>query len=269
MDAEKTKKEIKIPPELEIRNLAYSYEVQRVVKDISFRVEQGEFAGLIGPNGSGKSTILKMIYRALMPERGEILLAGKNIQTMSHRESAQKMAVVGQENETMFDFSVEEIVAMGRSPYKTIFDIDLPHDRNMVRHALNHMGMEDMAKRNYLNLSGGEKQRTLIARAIAQESKLFVLDEPTNHLDISYQMEIFDLIRKLKVTVLAAMHDLNLASVYCDKLYCLKKGEIIMCGTPEEILTVQNIYDLFGVRCSVEIHPVTGRPAITYLPDNK
>ena len=185
---------------------------------------------------------------------------------MAYKKSARKMAVVGQENDVPFDFMVEEIVAMGRSPHKKMFDIDNAHDKQIVHHALEHMGMEKMAKKNYLNLSGGEKQRVIIARAIAQESDFMILDEPTNHLDISYQMQIFDFIKRLNITVLSAIHDLNLAALYCDRIYVLKKGEIVLCGTPEEVFTPENIYDIYGIHSSVMKHPVTGKMSITYLP---
>lgn len=251
---------------LEVKGLTFSYGEKDTIKDVSIQVRKGEFVGLIGPNGSGKSTVLKNVYRGLIPDQGSILLDGENLLKMSYRKSAQKMAVVGQENEVPFDFSVEEIVAMGRSPHKKIFDIDNAHDKEIVHHALEHVGMERMAKKNYLNLSGGEKQRVIIARAIAQESDFMILDEPTNHLDISYQMQVFDFIKRLNVTVLSAIHDLNLAALYCDRIYVLKKGKIVLCGTPEEVLTPEHIYDIYGTNSSVIKHPITGKMAITYLP---
>lgn len=255
-----------VMPKLKVENLSFSYGDKRVVNQISLKVNPGEFVGLIGPNGSGKSTILKNVYRAYTPDEGRIEIDGEDIQNMSFRESAIKMAVVGQENDVPFNFKVEEIVAMGRTPHKKVFDIDTPEDKRIVYHALEHVGMQDMAKRNYLNLSGGEKQRVIIARAVAQESDFFVLDEPTNHLDISYQMQILDFVHRLKVTVLSAIHDLNMAALYCDRLYVLKDGEIVLSGTPEEVLTEQNIKDVYGVDCTVQIHPKTRRVAITYLP---
>ncbi len=251
---------------LQTKNLTFSYGEKEAVKNVSLHVNEGEFVGLIGPNGSGKSTILKNIYRGLLPDSGTITLDGENLLTMPYKKSALKMAVVGQENDVPFDFLVEEIVAMGRSPHKKLFDIDSPHDKEIVHHALEHLGMENMAKRSYLHLSGGEKQRVLIARAIAQESDFFILDEPTNHLDISYQMQIFDFIKRLNVTVLSAIHDLNMAALYCDRIYILKDGMIVLHGTPEEILTPENIFNIYGVRSSVEKHPVTGKMSITYLP---
>lgn len=251
---------------LEVKGLTFSYGEKETIKDVSIRVDKGEFVGLIGPNGSGKSTVLKNVYRGLIPDKGSILLDGENLLKMSYKKSARKMAVVGQENDVPFDFMVEEIVAMGRSPHKKLFDIDNVHDKQIVHHALEHMGMEQMAKKNYLNLSGGEKQRVIIARAIAQESDFMILDEPTNHLDISYQMQIFDFIKRLNVTVLSAIHDLNLAALYCDRIYVLKKGKIVLCGTPEEVLTPENIYDIYGIHSSVMKHPATGKMSITYLP---
>lgn len=251
---------------MEIEGLTFAYDEKDTVSNVNINIKKGEFVGIIGPNGSGKSTILKNVYRALAPNSGTITLDGKNLLKMSYKKSAQKLAVVGQENEVPFDFSVEEIVAMGRSPHKKLFDIDTEQDKYMVHHALEHLGMENMAKRSYRKLSGGEKQRVLLARAVAQESDFLVLDEPTNHLDINYQIQIFDFIKRLKVTVISAMHDLNMAALYCDRLYAVKEGKIILSGTPEEVLTEENIQSLFGVKSSVTLHPVTGKLTITYLP---
>lgn len=251
---------------LNIENMTFSYGEKEAVDDVSLCVNKGEFVGLIGPNGSGKSTVLKNLYRALVPDGGEVTLDGENLLTMSHRKSALKLGVVGQENDVPFDFLVEEIVAMGRSPHKKLFDIDNAHDKYIVHHALEHLGMERMAKRNYLHLSGGEKQRVIIARVIAQESDFLLLDEPTNHLDISYQLQIFDFIKRLEVTVLSAIHDLNMAALYCDRIYVLKEGRIVLHGTPEEVFTPENIYNVYGVRCNTMIHPITGKISITFLP---
>ena len=252
---------------LNVEGLTYSYGAHTdAIKDVSLHVKKGEFVGLIGPNGSGKSTVLKNIYRGLTPDKGNITLDGEDLQKMSYRKSALKMAVVGQENDVPFDFLVEEIVAMGRSPHKKMFDVDNVNDKKIVHHALEHLGMENMAKRNYLHLSGGEKQRVIIARAVAQESDFFILDEPTNHLDISYQMQIFDFIKRLKVTVLSAIHDLNMAALYCDRIYVLKDGQIVLRGTPEQVLTAENIYNVYGVHSSVVKHPITGKMSITFLP---
>jgi iron complex transport system ATP-binding protein len=249
-----------------MNQLNFSYGDANVAHDICLSVERGEFVGLIGPNGSGKSTILKNLYRALTPDSGSVTLDGDDLFSLSHKAAALKLGVVGQENDVPFDFLVEEIVAMGRSPHKKLFDIDNAHDRYIVHHALEHLGMADMAKRNYLHLSGGEKQRVLIARVIAQECDFLLLDEPTNHLDIGYQLQIFDYVKRLGVTVLSAIHDLNMAALYCDRIFVLKSGRIIFHGKPEEVLTPENIYDVYGVRCDTHLHPTTGKIAITFLP---
>lgn len=249
-----------------IDNLNFSYGDTNAAQDICLSVDKGEFVGLIGPNGSGKSTVLKNIYRALTPDSGKVTLDGDDLFSLSHKEAALKLGVVGQENDVPFDFLVEEIVAMGRSPHKKLFDFDNNKDKAIVHHALEHLGMENMAKRNYLHISGGEKQRVLIARVIAQECDFFLFDEPTNHLDVGYQMQIFDFVKRLGVTVLSAIHDLNMAALYCDRIFVLKSGGIVLQGRPEEILTAQNIFDVYGVRCDVQIHPITKKPAITFLP---
>jgi iron complex transport system ATP-binding protein len=256
---------------LKINNLNFSYTDKTTIEDINISVQRGEFIGLIGPNGCGKSTALKNVYRALAPDSGEIMLDGKNLSTMRSREAALKIAVVGQENDVPFDFMVEEIVAMGRSPHKKLFEPDTSEDARIVHHALEHLGMENMAKRSYKHLSGGEKQRVLIARAIAQESDFLILDEPANHLDVSYQLKIFDFVKRRSaeagVTVLSAIHDLNMAALYCDRLYVMKEGRIVLSGTPEEVLTPGNIFLIYGVRCDTAIHAITEKVMITYIPD--
>ena len=251
---------------LEVKDLSFSYGDKDTIDKVSIEIREGEFVGLIGPNGSGKSTVLKNIYRALTPKSGSIRLDGEDLLKMSFKKKTKKMAVVGQDNDVPFDFLVEEIVAMGRNPHKKLFDIDNAHDKEIVNHALKHVGMESMAKRNYLYLSGGEKQRTMIARAVAQESDFFILDEPTNHLDISYQMQIFDFIKRLKTTVLSAIHDLNLAALYCDYIYVLREGKLVLHGKPEEIFTPDNIFEVYGVHSYVRKHPVTEKVSITFLP---
>ena len=251
---------------LEVKNLSYSYADSKVADNVCLHVDAGEFVGIIGPNGSGKSTVLKNIYRALIPDDGKIYLDGEELLAMPYKKSALKMAVVGQENEVPFDFAVEEIVSMGRFPHKKLFDVYTSADREIVYGALARLGLEKIANRDYRSLSGGEKQRVLIARAIAQQSDFFILDEPTNHLDIGYQLQIFGLIKRLNVTVLSAIHDLNMAALYCDRIYVLKGGKVALEGTPEEVLTPENIYDIYCVRAAVENHPITGKLSITYIP---
>lgn len=251
---------------MKVKELTFSYQEQKIIEDISLTIKKGEFIGIIGPNGSGKSTILKNLYRALQPQSGTILLDDEDLFKISAKKIARKLGVMGQENVVPFDFKVEEIVAMGRSPYKKLFSGDTKKDKEIVTKALRQVNMEHMAKKSYMQLSGGEKQRVLMARVLAQEPELLVLDEPTNHLDIHHQLQIFDLMRELDVTVIAAIHDLNIAALYCDKLYVLKNGKLHSWGTPEEILTPELISEVYGIHADVSTHPVTNRVTVTYIP---
>lgn len=253
---------------LQVENLDFSYDENKIIENVCLHVKKGEFVGIIGPNGSGKSTILKNLYRALKPDSGAVLLDGEDLYRMNVKKSARILGVVGQENSIPFDFKVEEIVAMGRSPHKKLFDGDTKADQEIVANALKQVGMADMAKKNFQQLSGGEKQRVLIARVLAQQTDFLLLDEPTNHLDIFYQLQTFDLVKGLGVTVLSAIHDLNIAALYCDRIYVLKEGQLYNSGTPEEILTTEMIFEVYGIKADVIIHPVTQKISITYLPES-
>lgn len=254
---------------LKVDNVSFYYNKKNIIKDVSFSVEKGEFVGIIGPNGSGKSTVLKNVYRSLTPKSGEVYIDGTSLNKLSYKESAKKMAVVGQENELNFDFTVSEIVAMGRNPHKKLFDVDTEQDMQIIFNAMKSMGIESLSKDSYLHLSGGEKQRVIIARAIAQDTDFIILDEPTNHLDINYQLQIFELIKSLNITVLSAIHDLNMASLFCDKLIVMQNGRIVLQGTPKEVLTVENIYNIYGVNTHIEENQFTSKLTITYLPKGK
>ncbi|CDQ18981.1 heme ABC transporter ATP-binding protein [Halobacillus karajensis] len=253
---------------LQVENLNFSYNHHKILNDISLHVNNGEFVGIIGPNGSGKSTLLKNLYRALTPDSGSIYLDHENYRDLKIKDIAKKLGVIGQDNGVPFDFAVNEIVAMGRSPHKKLFEGDKKEDKEIIQNALNTVGMADMAERNYLYLSGGEKQRVLLARVLSQQTEFLVLDEPTNHLDIHHQLRIFDVIKGLGATVLSAIHDLNIASLYCDRIYVMKDGSIYKSGTPEEILTSENIKEVFNIKTDVRQHPVTKKAMITYLPES-
>lgn len=216
-------------------------------------------------DGSGKSTLLKSIYRILKPTAGFISLNDEDIYRLSSKEAAQRMAVVRQESPVEFDFTVREMVMMGRYPYKSFLQSDTKKDEEIIHQALCDVGMHHFADRGYMTLSGGEKQRVLIARALAQQARFLVLDEPTNHLDIHYQLLIMDIVKSSNVTVFAALHDLNVAAAYCDRLYIVKSGRIVAAGTPAEVLHPDLISDVFEVDCEVSIHPVTGRPHIVFF----
>ncbi|ASS73970.1 ABC transporter [Tumebacillus algifaecis] len=248
-------------------NVSFRIGQSSIIRDITLQVSDKKFVGLIGPNGCGKSTLLKMIYRVLRPDTGTVYLDNEELYRMPARSVFQRMAVVSQESTHNFDFSVQEIVMMGRTPHKGMFQSDTVEDLDIVEQALSRVDMTEYAKRSFMSLSGGEKQRVLIARALAQQAEIIVLDEPTNHLDIRHQLQLMDLVKTLDITVLAALHDLNLASVYCDELYVVRDGSIVVSGPPEDVMTPELLREIFGVEAEVTIHHVTGKPHITFLPN--
>lgn len=236
-----------------------------IVKDISLSVEKGQFVGLIGPNGCGKSTLLKSIYKVIKPQKGLVFLGEKDVLKSSARMISKEMGVVGQFNELSFDFTVHEMVMMGRTPHKHLMESDSHKDYDIVADALERVHLSTYADRSYLTLSGGEKQRVILARAIAQQPKFLILDEPTNHLDIKYQLQILSVVKSLNIGVLAALHDLSMASVYCDILYVIKQGEVLASGRPKDILTNELIRQVYDINCEVYSNPITGDLAIAYL----
>ncbi len=239
---------------------------KRIVDHASIHVDEGELVGLIGPNGSGKSTMLKAIYRTLEPESGSITVNGVMLRDASLRESALNLAVVSQHNFYNFDFDVDEVVMMGRTPHKKSMEMDNEGDRRIAEESLEKVGMLDFRKRKFSSLSGGEQQRIILARALTQRTPCLVLDEPTNHLDVKYQLDVLDIVKGLGSTVLCALHDLNLAAQYCDRIYILDGGVIRYEGTPAEVITEEVISEIYGVRSSVEVHPKTGLLNVVYYP---
>lgn len=238
---------------------------KEILKGMDFTLRDKEFVGIIGPNGSGKSTFLKCVYRVQKPTEGEIVFDGKRLDELSYRESALKLAVVAQHNTYSFDFSVLEVVLMGRSPHKKMLERDNQEDYRIARKALEVVGLAAFEKRSFATLSGGEQQRVILARALTQQTECLVLDEPTNHLDIKYQLQIMDIVKSLGLTVVAAVHDLNIAAMYCDRLVALNDGQVAGVGTPRQLLTEQFIYDMYGVRSRVRCE-ADGRMNIMYLP---
>lgn len=224
---------------------------KKILQSVDFKLADNEFVGIIGPNGSGKSTFLKCLYRVLQPNAGTVKFNGKYLDELSYRESAQLLAVVAQHNFYSFDFSVLEIVLMGRAPHKTIFEHDNAEDLAIARKALKTVGLENFSERNFSTLSGGEQQRVILARALTQQTDCLILDEPTNHLDIKYQLQVMDIVKSLNKSVVAAIHDLNIAAMYCDRLVALQEGKVIACGTPKEILTEDFLYKVYGVRSHI------------------
>lgn len=236
-----------------------------ILKGVGLETGGRELVGVIGPNGSGKSTLLKCIYRVLKPTAGAVYLDGRELDSYSYRESARRVAVVAQHNYYNFDFSVREVVLMGRVPHKRALDRDTAEDYRIVEESLETVGLAAFADRSFSTLSGGEQQRVILARALAQRTPCLILDEPTNHLDIKYQLQLMDIVKGLDRTVIAAVHDLNIAALYCDRLYALKDGRIITGGTPEQVLTAETIRTLYDVDAEI-VKDGSARLHILYHP---
>lgn len=250
--------------ELKAKDVVVRLSGRDIVKQASVQVSDHMFVGLLGPNGSGKTTLLKSIYRVLKPAAGLICLDDTEISRLSPRETAKRMGVVSQFTSMSFDFSVEEIVLMGRSPHKKAMSKDTAEDFRIVEDALRRVNMLDFRDRSFLTLSGGEKQRILLARTLAQQVNMMILDEPTNHLDIKYQIQIMDVVKSLNIGVLAALHDLNLTLMYCDYVYVLKEGSVVAHGRPDDIITPELIRQVYEVECDVTRHPKTGKLNVVY-----
>ena len=237
--------------EIRVEDLEKSLDGRKIIERINLSVKDKETVGIIGPNGSGKSTLLKCIYRVLEPELGKVFLGGDELRDLSVRESAMRQAVLAQHHSTGFDFTVLEVVLMGRSPYKGILERYNEDDFALAHKYLAFTGMERFAKNSFATLSGGEQQRVMLARALTQSTPCLILDEPTNHLDIRYQLQVMENVRQMNLTVIAAIHDLNIAAAYCDRLIAMRRGHIIREGTPRELLTEEFIYELYEVHARV------------------
>ena len=250
--------------ELSVKELCVNIDKKQIVKNVSLSVPEGKFVVLLGPNGSGKSTLLKSIYRTLPYQSGSVYLDQKNCKEISYRDFAAQVAVVSQFSNIAFDFSVEEIVMMGRAPHLGVMGKEGKEDISIVKEALEAVGMGEYAKRAFASLSGGEKQRVLLARAIAQKPQLMILDEPTNHLDIRYQLQVLAIVKKMGISCIAALHDLNLASQFGDLIYLLCDGKIVASGTPEEVLNPATIREVYHVDSSIVSMEDAGQMVISY-----
>jgi len=254
---------------IEVDSVFFRYHQDWVLQDVSFQVRKGEFIGVIGPNGSGKTTLLKILYRLLSPQQGEVLFDHLSLKKMSRREIAKKIAVVAQETYPAFPFRAIEMVLMGRSPYLGHLMFESPKDLEIAKKAMEWTEILPISQRSIDELSGGERKRVFIARALAQEPEMILLDEPTSNLDIHHQVEFLDLVLSLNrekgLTILMASHDLNLASEYCDRLIFLQNGKIYKMGSPEEVMTRENIERVYGCEVWVDRNPVSGMPRVSLL----
>ncbi|MEU4931473.1 ABC transporter ATP-binding protein [Streptomyces yokosukanensis] len=234
-----------------------------VLDGLTLTLRPGETVGLIGPNGSGKSTLLRLLAGVLAPSGGVVTLDGRPLGELGRRTVARRVAVVEQHAHTQTELTVRDVVALGRVPHRRAWTAATAADGRAVTEALDRTGLTDRADQSWHTLSGGERQRTQIARALAQEPRELLLDEPTNHLDIQHQLDLLDLVASLPVTTLVALHDLNLAAMYCDRLLVLAGGLAVAEGTPGEVLTADLIKRVYGV--SAEVTVADGHPVIRFL----
>lgn len=224
--------------------------------------EPGAVVGILGPNGSGKSTLLRTLFRSLEPTGGRVHLDGTDIWRESAKWNARRTAVMLQETASDFPLTCEEIVRMGRTAHKRLLDADTAHDAVLCSAAMELMEVSHLGGRVFSQLSGGERQRVLLARALVQQPRVLIMDEPTNHLDLHHQLSLLDLATQLGPTVVVALHDLSLASRFCDTVVLLDGGRVVAQGTPEQVLTVRRIREVYRVDVQVIEHPTTGKPYV-------
>jgi len=236
---------------LETDKLSYTYVGYPVLQDIDIKVNEGEILGILGPNGCGKTTLLKNLNKNLSPKGGKVLLDGEDLEEITKKDIAKRIAVVPQTNEVHFSFTVKEIVSMGRMPFQGLMEGMSRSDMDIVEESIARVGLTDYADRHINVMSGGERQRVIIARALAQTPDILLMDEPTLHLDINTQFDVLDLVRDLSrkdgLTVVIVSHDLGMVARYCDRVLLIKDHRILAIGTPEEVLTSENMDLVFGV----------------------
>jgi len=246
---------------LSVKNLSFSYNSKYILDNISFNIRKGSFVSILGPNGAGKSTLINIISKVLKDFKGSVSIEGKDLKLMTSREVAQNMAVVPQYTNPSFGFTVEEMVMMGRHPYISRFGGEGPEDYRVVREVMKKTSITQFANRRFTQLSGGEKQRVVIAQALAQESPILLLDEPTSHLDINFQIELMNLFSRLNreegKTIVGVSHDINLAIQNSSQIMLLKDGSIFGFDEPEKIINRQNLKSVFHSDIFVGKNPVT------------
>jgi iron complex transport system ATP-binding protein len=253
---------------LEVNNLSCGYDSKPVIKDISFSVKFGDFLGIVGPNGCGKTTLLRALCGLLSPQSGEIRIKNRKISELSRGEIARRIAYVPQLMEPVTGFTVEEMILIGRTPYFDRFGFEGSTDHEITKWAIEELKIIKLQHLPVTQLSGGEFQRVVIARALAQQPKVLLLDEPISHLDLRFQVKILRLLSRLRrtCTVIATFHDLSIASKFCPKLMLLKNGEMLSFGAPDEVLNQENIWKAFRVKASVRRHPKTKRARYVVIP---
>lgn len=257
-------------PIVTLKNIGFRYDQIWALKGVSLQVNRGEIVGILGPNGSGKSTLLKIMNGILTSQEGEVLIHNRPLSNYRRSHIARAVAMVAQESHFRFSFSVLEVVLMGRFPHLRRFQFEGDKDMAVALNALKATHALELAERSIHELSGGEKQRALIARALAQDPDIILLDEPTSFLDLKYKREIFQLIsflsREKGLSVVVVSHDIDLAAQYCHRVMMLKNGSIYKMGEPSEVITAANVEAVYDCPVLVETNPVTGRPRVMPLP---
>ncbi len=257
-------------PILTLTKAGFPYGASWAVRGVDLHVFPGEMLGILGPNGSGKTTLLKLLDGMVLPHEGEVLVRGKSMGTLKRREVAKVVAMVAQENFFRFDFSVLEVVLMGRFPHLGRLQFERDKDLKIAANALNATCSMELAERSIHELSGGEKQRVLLARALAQEPGVILLDEPTSFLDLKYKKEIFDLIADLAkekgLSVVVVSHDIDLVSEYCHRIVMLKNGSVHLAGTPDQVIDAATIEAVYECAVLVDKNPLTGKPRVSLKP---
>ena len=255
-------------PLLELKHISWSAEGQQILHDIQCNIPRGSFVGLIGPNGAGKSSLMRCLYGVNKPDKGEIFFEGENLWHARAKDNAKKIAVILQEQSEHLGLSVYEVVALALTPHKKLFEWDSQADKQSIQQVLHEHDLSPLQNRLFSHLSGGEKQRVMLARAMLQQPKLLIMDEPTNHLDVHYQLDVLQKVRQRvkteQLTVLASFHDLNLAAAFCDRIIVMQQGRISAVGTPDEVLTEAMISEVFQTCAWVDRHPLDPHPRITY-----
>jgi iron complex transport system ATP-binding protein len=255
--------------DLLLEDASFSYAGGFALRHINLTVPGGQMAGLLGPNGSGKTTLLKLATGILVPADGDVKVGGLSLRQLSRKQIAQRIAVVPQQFNIPFAYTVEEVALLGRTPFVRGLAGEGKKDRQIAMEALEVTGMSGFRDRYFNDLSGGERQKIVLAMALAQEPALLLLDEPTAHLDICHQLEMLELLRKLnkekQVTVVAAMHDLNLAALYCDRLVLIHEGRAIADGTPEAGMVEEILKKVYEADLIVSRNPLTGTPLVMLL----
>jgi iron complex transport system ATP-binding protein len=250
---------------IEVKDLNFSYDGKPVIHDVSFVLKTGEFLGVIGPNGAGKSTLLRLLSRILDTRQGEIVVQGQKIRELDRRDLARAIGFVPQETHFALDFTVADIVLLGRYPYLRPFQTESGPDREIMEQALTEAGIVEFKNRPVNTLSSGERQRVVIARTLCQQPKILLLDEPTSHLDLRHQTGIMDLLKKLNdqgISIVIVNHDLNLAAIYCRRLILLDHGSIRADGSPSELLDEKLLKEVYRTEVRVIRHPDRGVPQV-------